>query len=61
MISSDVAKVLRVSVSRVHELDNRLQPERTPFGGVRVYRADAVAVELNRRVDGALARRGGKR
>lgn len=52
MLSADVARALGVSVSRVHELDARLRPERTP-GGVRVYRYDSVSAEVNRRCDAA--------
>lgn len=50
MLSADVARTLGVSVSRVHELDDRLQPERTP-SGVRIYRYDSVLAEIDRRCE----------
>lgn len=50
-------RVLGVSDRRLRQpdLDQRLQPIRA--GHARVYRADAVGAELDRRIDNALARK----
>lgn len=57
---AETRRALGVSDRRLRQpdLDRRLDPVRV--GSTRAYRVDAVAAELNRRVDGVLARRGGK-
>lgn len=48
-LAADVARLYGVTPARVHALDERLNPTRTP-NGTRVYARDAVDFELGRRL-----------
>lgn len=54
------AKTLGVTPQRLRQpdMERRLEPIRV-VGGPRVFREDAVAAELDRRVDRALAKKAG--
>ncbi len=50
---ADVARLLGVSRSRVHALDDRLNPLRTP-NGTRIYTQAAIDHEIGFRLAGAV-------